>query len=306
MLTNYSFLPAIFQALNNTGNKSKLSQDTRRPNAARPPFLFLGKEKTVEERIKEAARRIILPLDFASLGEAIMVVSQTRGLIQEYKIGLEAITDGYAHPLCSALYDLGLKVGWDGKWDDIGETIKRASKALLKKGKVIKWCNVHASAGEKSIEAAMSVCSPFGLEQVKVYGVTVLTSIDPEECKSIFGDYPGPKVLQFTEMLNEKKASGIICSPQELQLLAKTASLNRLIKVTPGVRPDWAEQNDQKRTLTPFEAIVDGADYLVIGRPITRPPEHIGSVENAVISIATEMADAIEIRKSHGTWKEAA
>jgi orotidine-5'-phosphate decarboxylase len=248
-----------------------------------------------------ARRRIILPLDFPTLTQALVTLITMRELVSEVKIGLEAITGGFANTLAEVAHELGLYVGWDGKWDDIGETVRRAAEALVKKG-TIKWCNVHASAGAASVEAAVKVCHALG--SAKVYGVTVLTSIDPAECQSIFGDEPGPKVLQFTSRLLEKDADGIICSPKELGLLGQHPEFNKLTKTTPGVRPLWAATNDQKRVMTPAEAIKAGADYLVIGRPINKPPESIGSPQNAVEAITLEMADAIRERIDAGTWKE--
>ncbi len=255
----------------------------------------------MDPRLKEAARRIIVPLDYPNLAQAVVTAVTLRNLITEYKIGLEAITAGYAHTLALMLYELGLEVGWDGKWSDIPNTITGAANALIRHG-FAKWCNVHASAGSKSIEAAAKVFNTIGT--TKLYGVTVLTSIDEYECLSSFGDTPDQKVLQFAQMLNEKDAQGIICSPQELKFLKKYSQLQRMWKTTPGVRPHWASENDQKRVMSPFEAIVDGADHLVIGRPITHPPNDVGTPEKAVELIAKEMLAAIEIRKATGTWKE--
>jgi len=250
-----------------------------------------------------AARRIILPLDFATLTQALVTLITMRKLVSEVKIGLEAITGGFASTLAEVANELGLYVGWDGKWDDISETVKRAAEALVKKG-TAKWCNVHASAGAASVEAAVKACHALNSTKIYVYGVTVLTGIEPDECRSIFGDDPGPKVLQFAHTLLDKDADGIICSPKELKLLGQHQELNKLIKTTPGVRSVWASTNDQKRVTTPAEAIEDGADYLVIGRPINKPPESIGSPENAVESITLEMAGAIRKRMDAGTWKE--
>lgn len=248
--------------------------------------------------LEVARQRIILPLDYGKLSQAVVTLVETRHIISEYKIGLTAITAGFAQTLAQIVDDLGLFVGWDGKWDDIPETVKGAANALLNLG-TAKWCNVHASAGPASVEAAVKACHSF-----RVYGVTVLTSIEPDDCLSYFGDKPNKKVLQFAKLLVNKDADGVICSPQEIEFLGQHPELNKLWKITPGVRPLWASANDQKRVMTPFEAICAGADYLVIGRPITQPPAEIGTPEKAVNKIAEEMAGAIELRLSEGTWKE--
>lgn len=265
-------------------------------------FLIHVKEgQKMDSILEQARRRIILPLDYAKLSEAVVTMVETRHLITEYKVGLTAITAGFAQTLAQIIHELGPYVGWDGKWDDIPETVKGASNALMSLG-TAKWCNVHASAGPKSVEAAVKACHSFN--SLRVYGVTVLTSIEPDDCISYFGGKPNEKVWQFAKMLVDKGADGVICSPKEIEFLGQHPELNNLWKVTPGVRPAWASANDQKRVMTPFDAICAGADYLVIGRPITKPPAEIGTPEQAVNKIADEMAAAIEIRISAGTWKE--
>jgi hypothetical protein len=126
-----------------------------------------------------------------------------------------------------------------------------------------------------------------------VLGVTVLTSHGEESCISTFGEKPGPKVVQFAKMLAEVGADGIVCSPQELELLAKYPELKKLKRVVPGVRPEWAPTQDQKRPMTPGEAIKAGADFLVIGRPITQPPKEIGGPVEATQKIAEEIEKAL-------------
>ena len=125
--------------------------------------------------LEVARQRIILPLDYGKLSQAVVTLVETRHIISEYKIGLTAITAGFAQTLAKIVDDLGLLVGWDGKWDDIPETVKGAAEALGKHG-TAKWCNVHASAGAKSVAAAVKACHT--LCSIRVYGVTVLTSID--------------------------------------------------------------------------------------------------------------------------------
>jgi orotidine-5'-phosphate decarboxylase len=125
-------------------------------------------------------------------------------------------------------------------------------------------------------------------------GVTVLTSINNEECVSIFGNDSVTKVIQFAHRLVDAGADGIICSAQEVVFLDKYPQFGNFIKITPGVRPVWAAVGDQKRIMTPAEAIKAGADYLVIGRPITQPPAEIGGPVEAAKRIAEEIAGALK------------
>jgi orotidine-5'-phosphate decarboxylase len=144
--------------------------------------------------------------------------------------------------------------------------------------------NVHASCGLDSIKAA---ADNKGSSLLLV--VTVLTSISETESTQIFGAPPHEKVIQFARNAKEAGADGIICSAQELELLAQLPDLRDLLKVTPGIRPSWAEANDQKRILTPAQAMSLGATHLVIGRPITTPPRGIGTPVDAAKKILEEI-----------------
>ncbi len=99
------------------------------------------------------------------------------------------------------------------------------------------------------------------------------------------------KVVQFAHDAKAAGADGIICSPQELELISQVPELKDLLKVTPGIRPEWSEANDQKRTLTPAQAMTLGATHLVIGRPISNPPRGIGSPVDAVKKILEEIVN---------------
>lgn len=245
----------------------------------------------------EAKNRIILPLDVDSVAKAMKLVQQLAPHVGLFKLGLEFINTMLASLIVPVRSDaernlaeirqlfqlLEGMIFWDGKFDDIPNTVGGASVPVVKMG--VKMFNVHASAGRKSVEQAVAKKGTS-----LVLGVTVLTSIDEAECFSIFGDKPGPKVLQFARTLAEVGADGVICSPQELELLGRQPELVKLLKVTPGVRPIWAAVGDQKRVMTPGEAIKAGADYLVIGRPITQPPPEIGGPVEAAEKIAEEIS----------------
>ena len=233
----------------------------------------------------EAKERIIVALDVDSLEKALSLVEQLHPHVGCFKAGLELLTSEGAPKVVQAIKEAGGKIFYDGKFDDIPATVAGASKAVVKLG--VEMFNVHASAGRESVAKAVA-----NKGNSRVLGVTVLTSIGSEECVSIFGDEPGPKVLQFAKMLAEVGANGIICSPQELELLGQQPELAKLLRVTPGVRPLWAAVGDQKRVMTPGEAIKAGASYLVIGRPITQPPSEIGGPVEAAKKITEEIASA--------------
>ncbi len=230
----------------------------------------------------EPKDRIILAMDVSSLHEARQLLEKVDGKLDRFKVGLEFITAEGSLRAVSIVHGNQGRVFYDGKFCDIPNTVGAASKNVASFG--VEMFNVHASCGKKSIEAAVA-----NRGKSLVLGVTVLTSIDEEECMSIFGDKPDVKVLQFARTLMEAGAHGIICSPKELLFLGKHSELDKMQKIVPGIRPDWAAVGDQKRVMTPAEAIKAGATALVIGRPITNPPEMIGGTKQAIAKILDEI-----------------
>ncbi|HEC94313.1 MAG TPA: orotidine-5'-phosphate decarboxylase [Candidatus Kaiserbacteria bacterium] len=230
--------------------------------------------------------RIIVALDVDSLEKVKPLVESLTPYVGCFKIGLELITAVGAPMVVELVHSLGGKIFYDGKFDDIPNTIGAASKAVSKLG--IKMFNVHASAGVEAMVAAVD-----NKGKSLVLAVTLLTSLDENNTKLIFGAPSKAKVLQFALDAKIAGCNGIICSPQELEFLGKQKELGGLMKITPGIRPAWAVVGDQKRIMTPAEAIEAGATFLVIGRPITKPPTEIGTPVDAVKKITEEIAVAV-------------
>ena len=230
--------------------------------------------------------RIIVALDVDSLDKAISLVKSLAPYVGCFKVGLELLMAVGAPQVVEFVHSLGGQVFLDGKLNDIPNTVGSAAKAVAWLN--VKMFDVHASAG---IEAMMAAVANKG--QSLVLAVTVLTSLEENNAHLIFGAPSKAKVLQFARDAKLAGCDGIICSPQELELLGKQKELGSLLKVTPGVRPEWAAAGDQKRIMTPAEAIKAGANYLVIGRPITRPPAEIGSPVDAAKRIAEEIAGVL-------------
>lgn len=233
----------------------------------------------------EARKRIIVALDVDNLERAGSLVRALAQDVGYFKIGLELTTAVGVPSAVKTVHDLGGQVFLDLKLNDIPNTVGGAAKAAAGLG--VAMFNVHASAGMEAIRAAVA-----NKGQSKVLGVTVLTSLGSTECQSIFGAEPGPKAVIFAQMLLDAGADGIICSPQELELLGAYPELRRLLKVTPGIRPAGSAAGDQQRITTPIDAIRGGANYLVIGRPITAPQAGIDPVD-AARRIAEEIASAL-------------
>ena len=246
----------------------------------------------------EPKDRIIVALDVNDPAKAISLVRSLTPYVGCFKIGLEFINSMIANittlPTIEAYANfkqirelfslLDGNIFWDGKFDDTPNTVAGATKETAKMR--VKMFNVHASAGIKSMEAAVA-----NKGNSLVLAVTVLTTIGDDESELIFGAKSIKKVIEFATDAEKAGCDGIVCSPLELKRISSL--LPNLIKVVPGVRPKWAQANDQKRIMTPYDAIRAGADYLVVGRGITNPPAEIGSPVDAAKKIAEEIASAL-------------
>lgn len=243
-----------------------------------------------------AKDRIIVALDVPSVGQALDLVMALSDHVGGFKLGLEFFNSTYHDLVTKPIGDavvvledlqnlfrrLEGRLFWDGKLNDIPNTLAGATKPLAE---IRVWMlNVHASSG---IEAMREVVLNSG--QAKVLAVTVLTSMEENQAHLIFGSPSEAKVLQMARDAVLAGVDGIICSPRELSLLVKQPELDDLIYVVPGIRPSWAATGDQRRITTPADAIKNGADYLVIGRPITKPPSEIGDPVEAARMITEEI-----------------
>lgn len=225
---------------------------------------------------------LIYALDVDTMAKATSYIEILAPHVGYFKVGLELIMAAGGPNIVNHIHRHGGQVFFDGKFCDIPNTVGAASRVVSGLG--VKMFNVHASCGKEAIRAA---ADNKGSSLLLV--VTVLTSIDDPECERIFGTISQNKVIQFAHDAKEAGADGVICSPRELELLAQVPELKGLLKVCPGVRPTWSEANDQKRTMTPSEAMKAGATHLVVGRPISTPPRGIGSPIDAVNSIIAEI-----------------
>ncbi len=233
--------------------------------------------------MNEPRERIIVALDVNTLEAAVKLVEVLTPHVGGFKIGLELISAVGGPQVVKAVHELGGKVFYDGKFDDIPNTVAGASKAVSSLD--VLMFSVHASAGIEAMTAAVE-----NRGKSLVLAVTVLTSREENDANLTFGGPTKAKVLQFAREAKLAGCDGVICSPQELELLGKRPELKDLLKVTPGVRPVWAAAGDQKRVMTPSEAIRAGATTLVIGRPITNPSTEIGGPAEAAKRIADEIA----------------
>lgn len=182
------------------------------------------------------------------------------------KIGLELFTS-QGPSVVKAVMDRGSSVFLDLKFYDIPNTVAHAVKSAADLG--VAMTTLHASGGPVMMEAAAKAASASGSNDLLLLAVTVLTSMDAAQLTSTgISMEPRDQVIRLAGLASSSGIGGIVCSPLEVTAIRENLG-NALRIVTPGVRPTWAAAGDQKRVMTPVEAVKAGSDWLVIGRPIT-------------------------------------
>jgi orotidine-5'-phosphate decarboxylase len=224
--------------------------------------------------------RLIVALDFPNQAKALALVSVLSGAVSIYKIGLQLYTAA-GPEIVRAVAATGARIFLDLKLHDIPNTVAKAVAAAGELG--VQMLTVHLSGGRAMLEAAVEMKPP----NLALLGVTVLTSATEETLRETGVDSGlDEQVIRLGELGKKSGIDGLITSPHEVRLLRERLG-HEITLVTPGVRPTWAAANDQKRFTTPHEALESGADYLVIGRPITAAPDPRGAMER----LLEEMAD---------------
>jgi len=209
----------------------------------------------------KAADKIIVALDVATKKEAAALVEELREQISFFKIGLQLYTSEGPEIVCAVL-STGAKVWLDLKLHDIPNTVARAVESAGNLG--VQMLTIHLSGGSEMIRAATAARA----NNISILGVTVLTSANEQTLRQVgISDGMDNQVLRLAKLGVECGIDGLVASPHELKML-RDELCSKIAIVTPGVRPSWAEPGDQKRVMTPRQALDAGADYLVIGRPI--------------------------------------
>jgi orotidine-5'-phosphate decarboxylase len=230
--------------------------------------------------------RTFVALDTTDLAHALDLANALSGHVGGMKVGKEFFTacgpDGVR-----AVTDCGMPVFLDLKFHDIPNTVAGAIKASLALSPYM--VNVHASGGETMMRAATQSAEAAGEGRPLVLGVTVLTSMDESDLQEIGVESSIPdQVMRLASLAQFSGLDGVVCSAREVEDLRE--HLGKEFKlVVPGIRPQWASSDDQKRIVTPAAAIAIGADYLVIGRPITGASDPV----EAANKIAAEIAAGI-------------
>ena len=213
----------------------------------------------------ETHSRVIVALDFSDARGALELVEKLDPGLCRLKVGKELFT--VAGPgLVEQLVNRGFGVFLDLKYHDIPNTAAAACAAAANLG--VWMINVHASGGSRMMSAAREALQKFA-DPPLLIAVTILTSLSDEELKEIgFADSAAANVVRLAQLAEKSGLDGVVCSAQEASLLRR--SLAREFRlVTPGIRPQGSAGDDQRRIMTPAQAVNAGSDYLVIGRPVT-------------------------------------
>ena len=209
----------------------------------------------------KAADKIIVALDVPKKREALELVEKLRDQVSFFKIGLQLYT-AEGSEIVRAVLVTGAKVWLDLKLYDIPNTVARAVESASNLG--VRMLTIHLSGGSEMIRTAVDARA----DDMLLLGVTVLTSATEETLRETgIPDKVDNQVVRLARLGVEAGIDGVVASPREIKMLRREFG-DKIKIVTPGIRPPGSEVGDQKRAMTPREALDAGADYLVIGRPI--------------------------------------
>jgi len=224
---------------------------------------------------------IIVALDAKSQYDALTIVDQLDPSLCRVKVGKELFTHE-GPSIVKNLQDKGFEVFLDLKFHDIPNTTAQAVCAAADLG--VWMVNVHASGGRKMMETCVERLKA-GNYQTQLIAVTVLTSMGREDLRDIGLDIePVEQVKRLAKLTQESGLDGVVCSAQEAKILCDMLG-QQFALVTPGIRPEGSNADDQKRIVTPKQAMLDGSTHLVIGRPITKAEKPTEMLKSILASI---------------------
>tara|TARA_B100000029_G_scaffold431089_1_gene442480 strand:- start:322 stop:1011 length:690 start_codon:yes stop_codon:yes gene_type:complete len=226
-------------------------------------------------------KKIIVALDLSNLNKALKLVKKLHNEVFAFKIGHEFFynfgIEGY-----HKIYKICPRIFLDLKLHDIPNTVKMGLEAIIKLKPI--FTTIHISGGDNMQKISLLK----NIKKTKILGVTVLTSLDKIQTTKYYKEKNvNNLVRKFAKYAKQNKLDGLICSPLEIKIVRKEVG-KKIILVVPGIRPNkkaLKKKDDQKRTLTPNEAIKLGADYLVIGRPIIESKNPLETIKKINQSI---------------------
>lgn len=245
------------------------------------------------QTIDQLKEKLIIPLDVSTGQEAENLIDELKDHVGVFKVGLQLFTS-VGPAFVRKIVKNGVKVFLDLKFHDIPNTVAGASAEAARLG--VWMFNLHSFGGpemmRRAIDEVKEICLREGLARPKIIAVTILTSTDQDNLKEIgIENKTSAQVLKLAQLTAKCGLDGVVASPLEIELIKREVSKDFLL-VTPGIRPkingsktDFETLDDQKRVMTPGQAVSLGADYLVIGRPVTKSDNKIEAVEKIIKEI---------------------
>ena len=240
-----------------------------------------------KEKMTEIKNPIIVALDVETADEAGKIIGELGENVGAFKIGLQLFTSAGASFVRETV-EKGIRVFLDVKFHDIPNTVAKASAEVARLG--VWMFNVHALGGgemmSRTVESVAEVCDKENLTKPKIIGVTILTSANQETLREIGIEKEiNMQVLDLAKLTAKCGLDGVVASPQETSLIRQSIESRNFLIITPGIRPDFATNDDQKRVMTPKQAVAHGADYLVVGRPILQSKDKLKAVKSILAEI---------------------
>ncbi len=228
---------------------------------------------------------VLVALDVGSAEEAVRLAKKVAPHVGGFKIGL-GLLHGPGPGTVAALAALGKPVFADAKLHDIPSQVESAAAQLGRVG--ARWVTAHVGGGQRMLEAAVAGLASGAAGPAGILGVTVLTSLDEASLAAVgITSTPGKLVSRMARVAARSGCEGLVCSPLELGVVATVAP--ELTTVIPGIRLEPGD-DDQQRTATPGDALARGADWLVVGRPITRARDPVGAAAHLAAVIRGDTA----------------
>lgn len=244
-----------------------------------------------EARKLQAADRVIVALDVANLAEAERLLDAILPVTRQVKVGMELYTAAGSEAV-RLVRRRGGRVFLDIKFHDIPNTVAGAVRSAAALG--VDMLTVHVAGGRRMMEAAVRAADEAaraGCARPRIVGITVLTSMNAQDVEETGETLPLSELLaRRIRLAREAGLDGVVCSPLEARLV-KAVGGRGFLAVTPGIRPSGAELGDQARAATPAVAIANGADYIVVGRPITKAPDPAAAARAIVAGVAGALAE---------------
>jgi len=225
----------------------------------------------------KAFERIYVALDTTDVSYAVELARKLKGLVGGMKVGKEFFTANGPQGV-AAIRDVGMPVFLDLKFHDIPNTVAGAIRAAKPIAPQI--INVHAQGGPEMLKQAANAGRDAGIPLT--IAVTILTALDQDDLNAIgVNDTIEDQVVRLARLTKDNGLDGVVCSAKEIAPIRAACGPDFKL-IVPGIRPAWAAKGDQKRIMTPRDAVIAGADILVIGRPITQADDPVEAVRNIV------------------------